>query len=407
MAEFETFRLSNGIRCVHRHVNHQVAHIALTIGSGTRDELADQHGVAHLVEHLMFKGTHKRSSYHINSLLENSGGELNAYTTKEETVIHATLLSGELRKGIDLLSDMAFNSTFSEVELGKERDVIIDEINSYKDSPAELIFDEFEERLFVDSPLGRNILGSKRNLQRATREQLISYVSGNYLTDRVVFSAASNMDHRKFRTLCEIYFGGINSNNSISQRATPSRISNFTLHKNKKTYQTHCLLGGYAYQLGDAKRLQLLFLINLLGGPFSTSRLNMQLREKHALTYSIEAGYVPYCDTGLYTIYFGCDSEKLERSLNLVERELKNMMDNQLTSLQLSRYKKQFQGQLTIASESNENVMLGVAKSLLSFDTFDSNDQIAQKINSITSMELLEVANEIFNDANRSLLVYK
>lgn len=407
MAEFEIFRLNNGIRCVHRHVNQEVAHIALTIGAGTRDELADQHGVAHLVEHLMFKGTGRRSSYHINSLLENSGGELNAYTTKEETVIHATLLSSELRKGVDLLSDMAFNSTFSDIELHKERDVIIDEINSYKDSPSELIFDEFEERLFVGSPLGRNILGTKRNLQRATREQLMSYVSGNYLTDRVVFSAASNLDHSKFRAICEMYFGEIQSNSSDVQRITPLNISNFTLHKSKKTYQTHCLLGGYAYDLSSPRRLHLLFLINLLGGPFSTSRLNMQLREKHALTYNIEAGYVPYSDAGLYTIYFGCDNEKLERSLQLVEKELKNIIDNQLTTLQLARYKKQFLGQLTIASESNESVMLGVAKSLLSFDTFDSNDQITQKINSITPPELLEVANEIFNETNRSLLVYK
>lgn len=407
MTEFDVFTLENGIKCVHKYVNQPVAHIALTIGAGTRDECVEQHGVAHLVEHLMFKGTRRRSAYHVNNLLENAGGELNAYTSKEETVIHATLLRSEVAKGVDLLSDMAFNSTFLPRDLAKEREVIIDEINSYKDSPSELIFDDFEEMLFANSALGRNILGNKRNLMRATQKQLIDYTSMNYSTDRIVFSCASRMTHKRFRQICDQYLGVIASNIKISNRTAPSRLNNFDLQKSKNTYQTHCVLGGYAYNLNDLKRLQLAFLTNILGGPLASSRLNAELREKYALTYNVEAGYVPYSDSGLFTIYFGCDKEKIERSIELTKRELNKMMNSKLTSLQLSRYKKQFIGQLTIASESTESLMLSIAKSVLTYGTFDGNSAIQEKINAITADELLDVANETFTDSNISMLIYK
>lgn len=413
-AEFETFTLPNGIRCVHRRpqgggVGASVAHIALTIGAGTRDEAADQHGVAHLVEHLMFKGTSRRSAYQVNSLLENSGGELNAFTTKEETVIHATLLRSELTKGVDLLSDMAFNSRFDSKELDKEREVIIDEINSYRDSPAELIFDEFEELLFAGSPLGRNILGSKRNLKRATREQLVDYVRGHYRPEQVVFSASAQMSHKRFREVCEKYLIHLPSLHSepLHRRNAPERQPKFEIVRHKNTYQTHCLIGGYGYNLNDDKRVLLAFLINVLGGPSSVSRLNMQLREKHALTYNVEAGYVPYCDSGLYSIYLGCDKDKLDRSVELVQAELRKLRDTKLTPVQLARAKKQFIGQLAISSENTENLMLGIAKSVLVYNAFDSTAEIAAKIGTITAGDLLEAANEIFIEDNQYTLIYQ
>ena len=386
-----------------------MAHIALTIGAGTRDEAADQHGVAHLVEHLMFKGTSRRSAYQVNSLLENSGGELNAFTTKEETVIHATLLRSELTKGVDLLSDMAFNSRFDSKELDKEREVIIDEINSYRDSPAELIFDEFEELLFAGSPLGRNILGSKRNLKRATREQLVDYVRGHYRPERVVFSASAQMSHKRFREVCEKYLIHLPSLHSepLHRRNAPERQPKFEIVRHKNTYQTHCLIGGYGYNLNDDKRVLLAFLINVLGGPSSVSRLNMQLREKHALTYNVEAGYVPYCDSGLYSIYLGCDKDKLDRSVELVQAELRKLRDTKLTPVQLARAKKQFIGQLAISSENTENLMLGIAKSLLVYNAFDSTAEIAAKIGTITAEDLLEAANEIFTEDNQYTLIYQ
>lgn len=386
-----------------------MAHIALTIGAGTRDEAADQHGVAHLVEHLMFKGTSRRSAYQVNSLLENSGGELNAFTTKEETVIHATLLRSELTKGVDLLSDMAFNSRFDSKELDKEREVIIDEINSYRDSPAELIFDEFEELLFAGSPLGRNILGSKRNLKRATREQLVDYVRGHYRPERVVFSASAQMSHKRFREVCEKYLIHLPSLHSepLHRRNAPERQPKFEIVRHKNTYQTHCLIGGYGYNLNDDKRVLLAFLINVLGGPSSVSRLNMQLREKHALTYNVEAGYVPYCDSGLYSIYLGCDKDKLDRSVELVQAELRKLRDTKLTPVQLTRAKKQFIGQLAISSENTENLMLGIAKSVLVYNAFDSTAEIAAKIGTITAGDLLEAANEIFTEDNQYTLIYQ
>lgn len=410
--EFETFMLDNGIRCVHRRCSsgQPVSHIALTIGAGTRDEAMDQHGVAHLVEHLMFKGTARRSAWQVNSLLENSGGELNAFTTKEETVLHATLLRSEFTKGVDLLSDMAFNSRFDSRELDKEREVIIDEINSYKDSPAELIFDEFEELLFAGSPLGRNILGSKRNLRRAKQEQLTDYVQSCYRPERVVFSASSSMSHRRFREVCERFLGVLSFSKgavSAAGRVAPARQPQFEIVRHKSTYQTHCVIGGYGYDLTEDKRVLLAFLINLLGGPSSVSRLNLQLREKHALTYNVEAGYVPYGDSGVYTIYLGCDRDKLEKSMELVRAELRNIRDTKLTGLQLARAKKQFIGQLTISSENAENLMLGIAKSVLVYNSFDSTAQIGARIGSISAEELLGAANEVFSEDNLYTLIYK
>lgn len=412
-AEFEIFTLSNGVRCVHRRPRGgragSVAHIALTIGAGTRDEAAEQHGVAHLVEHLMFKGTGRRSAYQVNSLLENSGGELNAFTTKEETVIHAALLRSEFFKGVDLLADMAFNSRFDSRELDKEREVIIDEINSYKDSPAELIFDEFEELLFAGSPLGRNILGSKRNLKRVTREQLVDYVQGNYRPGQVVFSASVQMSHKRFREVCEKYLGHLSFRDSDGTfaRKAPARQPVFEIMRHKNTYQTHCLIGGYGYDLNDEKRVLLAFLINVLGGPSSVSRLNMQLREKHALTYNVEAGYVPYSDSGVYTIYLGCDKDKLDRSMELVRAELRKLRETKLTPVQLARAKKQFIGQLAISSENTENLMLGIAKSVLVYNAFDCTAEIAAKIGAISSEELQAAAREIFSEENQYTLIYQ
>lgn len=413
-SEYFVFALPNGLRCVHRRIpgpkrgQVSVAHMALTIGAGTRDEQEEQHGVAHLVEHLIFKGTARRSAWQVNSLLENAGGELNAFTTKEETVIHATLLKSEFGKGIDLLSDMAFNSTFTPKEIDKEREVILDEINSYKDSPAELIYDEFEELLFEGSALGRNILGDKRTLKRVGRNQLLAFCQRNYQADRIVFSASSAMTHARFRNFCEQHLSFIPAASCGVTRHKPDEKSvKQELIKHKATYQAHCLMGSYAYDLYHSKRMNLAFLVNLLGGPASVSRLNMQLREKHALTYSVEAGYTPYADTGLFTIYFGCEKDKLERSQELVYAELKKLRETALTTAQLARAKKLFLGQLAIASEHPENLMLSIAKSLLVYDSFDSTAEIAAKISGITSQQLQDVAQEVFAEPRIHTLIYR
>lgn len=407
MTEYSNFTLPNGIRCVHRRVKSPVANIGITINAGTRDEGAEQHGVAHLVEHLLFKGTESRSAYHVNNRLESVGGELNAFTTKEETVVHATSLKQDYVRGVDLLADMIFRSIYPEKELEKEREVIIDEINSYKDSPSELIFDEFEELLFADTTLGRNILGSKRNLRKATRGQLVDYTGRTYNTDQMVFSSSANISHERFRAICEKYLGCIAPNTRDFERVAPTKQPIFRVERYKKTYQTHCLMGGYAYDLSSEKRILLAFLINILGGASSLSRLNMSLREKHALTYNVEASYTPYTDSGIYTIYFGCENQKAERSEELVRREIALLRDKELSPSQLARAKKQFVGQLVLAADNSENFMLSIAKSILIYNEFDSMETIAAKINSIQSGELLEVAKEIFTDDNIYTLIYR
>lgn len=407
MQEFSVITLSNGIRCVHRRVKSPVANIALTVNSGTRDESAEQHGVAHLVEHLLFKGTKRRTAYQINNRLESVGGELNAFTSKEETVIHASCLTADYTKGVDLLCDMMFNSNYAEREIEKEKEVIIDEINSYKDTPSELIFDDFEELLFAGSTLGRNILGTPRQLRKIGRDNLTDYVAQNYNTDQIVFSSSSSLTHTQFQQKCEKILGNILSNTHTPNRQKPEVQPRFAVERNKKTYQIHTVLGGNAYSLFDDKRIAFSLLINILGGQSSLSRLNQTLREKHALTYNVEASYTPYSDSGIWAIYFGCEADKHTQSHDLVMKEIELLRQIPLTDSQLRKAKRQFIGQLAISSDNNENFIMGIAKSLLVFNSFDTNEVITAKINSITSEELSIVANEIFTESNINSLIYK
>lgn len=407
MQEFSVITLSNGIRCVHRRVKSPVANIALTVNSGTRDESSEQHGVAHLVEHLLFKGTARRTAYQINNRLESVGGELNAFTSKEETVIHASCLTTDYTKGVDLLCDMMFNSNYAEREIEKEKEVIIDEINSYKDTPSELIFDDFEELLFAGSTLGRNILGTPRQLKKIERSNLTDYVAQNYNTDQIVFSSSSSLTHTQFQQKCEKILGNIPSNTHIPNRQKPEAQPHFAVERNKKTYQIHTVLGGNAYSLFDDKRIAFSLLINILGGQSSLSRLNQTLREKHALTYNVEASYTPYSDSGIWAIYFGCEADKHAQSHDLVMKEIEILRQTPLSDSQLRKAKRQFIGQLAISSDNNENFIMGIAKSLLVFNSFDTNEVITAKINSITSEELSIVANEIFTESNINSLIYK
>lgn len=407
MQEFSTITLNNGIRCVHRRVKSPVANIALTVNSGTRDESTEQHGVAHLVEHLLFKGTARRTAYQINNRLESVGGELNAFTSKEETVIHASCLTADYTKGVDLLSDMMFNSTFAQREIEKEKEVIIDEINSYKDTPSELIFDDFEELLFADSTLGRNILGTPKQLRKIERHNLTDYTRKNYNTDHIVFSSSSSLTHSQFEKKCLKILDNIPSNLRTATRQEPTIRPTFDVERNKKTHQIHTILGGNAYSLYENRRIVFSLLINILGGQSSLSRLNQTLREKHALTYNVEASYTPYSDSGIWAIYFGCESDKHRQSHDLVMHEIETMRTTPLNPTQLQRAKRQLIGQLAISSDNNENFIMGIAKSLLVFNSFDTNAEITAKINSITSEELLAVANETFRPENINKLIYK
>lgn len=407
MKNFTIITLNNGIRCVHQRTKSPVAYLAITINSGTRDELKKEHGVAHLVEHLMFKGTKRRSAYQVNSRLESLGGEMNAYTTKEETVVHATCLKNDYRKGVDLLTDMVFNSTFSEAEIIKEKEVIIDEINSYKDSPAELIFDHFEELLFENSALGRNILGNKQVLRSIKQKNIIDFIKRTYNTNQIILSSSANISAEKFTKICNDILGDIPANTRDFNRITTTKQPQFTIEKNKNTHQIHTIIGGYAYSINDPRRIALSLLINILGGPSSLSILNQTLREKRALTYSVEASYTPYLSEGLYIIYFGCESAKHEQAMDLITSEIDKLKDNLLTVNKLSQYKKQFIGQMTLAADNSESMMLSIAKSILTFGEFETIEALAKKISEITPQDISEVANEIFANDNQYKLMYK
>lgn len=403
--EFYTYTLPNGIRCIHKRVKSAVAYCAMTINTGSRDELDSEYGMAHFTEHTLFKGTERRKAYHINCRLENLGGELNAFTTKEETVVHATTLKGDFPKAAELISDILFRSTFPQHEVEKEREIVIDEINSYKDSPSERIYDDFEDMLFSGSALGHNILGRKNSVNRFGSDNIKAFVGRTYNTDQMVFSSIGNFSPKSFERIVNRYFADIKASARSFGRVAPTELASFDKTLNRSTHQAHCMLGSRAYSISDPKRTTLSLLINILGGPSANSLLNTSIREKNGLSYNIEAGYTPFSDSGIAAIYFGTDKDKTERCIELVQKQLQAIKDNSLTARQLSMAKKQFIGQLSISMEGNEGYMLGAGKSFLVYNAVDSLDVIYKKILSISREEIREVANEIFSDT--STLIYK
>lgn len=384
-----------------------MAYCGLTINAGSRDELEDEHGLAHFLEHLLFKGTKKRKAYHINNRLESVGGELNAFTGKEETVIHATVLSADFSKTVELIADVCFNSIFPEAELKKEKEVIADEINSYKDSPAESIFDDFEELIFAGSPLGRNILGDNKTLKRFKSEHLHRFISRNYSPDRMVLSSVGRMSFKRVIYLAEKYFSEYRSKVNGQHRLTPPPYQAFKKVQSKGTHQTHCIIGNRSFNITDDRYTALVLLTNLLGGPLSNSRLNTRLRERLGLAYSVEASCTPYCDTGLFNIYFGTGKASLDSCINATMEELRKLGSEKLNSLQLQKAKKQLVGQLTIANESGEQLMLSMGKSLLSLGHIDTPEESLVKIENVSADAIMEIANELFAPETLSILAFQ
>jgi predicted Zn-dependent peptidase len=405
--EFESITLQNGIRIVHSRTASHVAYCSMMINVGTRDEMDMEHGIAHFIEHVIFKGTKRRKAYHIMSRLEDVGGELNAYTTKEETVVHATFLKEDYHRAVELLFDILFRSTFPEKELKKEKEVVLDEINSYKDSPSELIFDDFEELVYPDHPFGRNILGTKKHLKRFTRNDIINFMERNYNTDQMVFCSMGNIPFKRVIRLAERYFGSIPSNFRKNTRIPIVDSPPIYKEVGKSTYQKHCMVGCRAYDLKHPKRIGMYLLNNILGGPGQNSRLNLALRERSGYAYNVESSYSPYSDTGLFSIYFGTDKANFQKSLDLLYYELNSIRTVKLGVQQLGKAKRQLMGQLAIALENSESLMLNVARSYMFFNTFDGLDDVYSKIESISAMELMDIANEILVPENLSTLIYK
>jgi predicted Zn-dependent peptidase len=406
--KFLRHTLNNGIRLVHQPIESPVAHCGIIINSGSRDEGEKQHGMAHLIEHLIFKGTHKRKAHHILSCMEDVGGEINAFTTKEETCIYTTFFNNYYQRAFELIGDIIFHSTFPVKEIKKEKEVIFDEINSYKDSPVEQIYDDFEEQIFYPNSIGRNILGTENSLNGIERNQLLDFYNTTYCTNEMVVSSAGMVPFKRVVNYFEKHFSEIPSRNRIKQRTVFNRNQYTSTKKEeiKKTHQSHCILGNLAYSNREEKRFILHLLNNILGGPGMNSRLNMTLREKKGLAYNIESNYNTYSDIGLLHIYFGTDKADLNNCIKTIVREIKKLNTTRLGTLQLSRAKRQLIGQIAIASENFENQMLSNGRSILLFDNIDSLDTITQKINNITAEQLLEVSNDILNIDNLSSLIY-
>ena len=404
--EIFQFALPNGIRCVHRRVKSAVAYCGLMVNAGSRDEKPEEYGLAHFIEHALFKGTQKRKAYHINNRLENLGGELNAYTTKEETVVHATTLKGDFSKAAELISDLVFHSTFPPKEIEREKEIIYDEINSYKDSPSERIFDDYEDLLSRGSELGHNILGNKKAIKRSAAPEIRAFLDRTYNTDQMVFSAVGNFSERRFREVCERYLAPVQENRRRFTRCPALSAQAFHSVQHKNTHQAHCLLGTRAYDHRNPNRIALSLLVNMLGGPSANSILNVAIREKNGLSYNIEAGYVPFGDTGIATVYFGTERENVDKCMELIRTELKKIVSGGITPRQLSVARKQFLGQLYISGENNEGNMLSMAKSSLVYGRAETTERIVPKIETLTVADLTEVAAEIFG-GELSVLVYQ
>ena len=405
--EYLTYTFPNGIRLIHQGSDSPVGHLGIILNTGSRDELPDEHGIAHFIEHCIFKGTRNRKAFHILSRMEDVGGELNAYTTKEETALYVTFLANYYERAAELLSDILFSSVFPEKELKLEKEVVVEEINSYNDSPSELIFDEFDELIFDGHPIARNILGTFESVRSFGRANIFRFIERNYDTDQMVISSVGNIPIKKLIVLAEKYFG---KSSPRLRDHTRNKFNNYLPGNRevaKDTFQTHCMIGNIAYDSADPKRIVMILLNNLLGGQGMNSRLNLALRERKGLAYNVESSYTSYSDTGLFNVYFGTDNENFEKALQIVYKEFGNLRNTQLGSLQLTRAKKQLIGQLAIATENREDLMLTIGKSYLFYNRVDPMKIVFEKIEAITSEQIIEVANEILDPACMSRLVYR
>lgn len=399
-------KLDNGLRLVHMRDRSPVAYCGFAINVGTRDELPEESGMAHFVEHLLFKGTEKRKAYHIVNRLDAVGGELNAYTTKEETYVYATALTTHFDRAMELCADVVFHSTFPQKEMDKEVDVVIDEIQSYKDSPAELIYDDFEDMVFSGSPMGRNILGEKRALKRYKSADVRRFVERNYTTDRILFFSIGNIDFKRVERLAEKYLKDIPATHIQTERVAPSAYIPQRQFVKKSTCQSHVMIGVRAFDLSDERRLAFGLVNNILGGPGMNSRLNLLLREKNGMAYNVESVYSPYSDTGIFSIYFGTDEKNRERCTSLVMEELKRLQTELINPQKLAQLKRQWMGQLTIMQENRENYVLSLARSFLYFDKVETLSQVSEQLSAITAEQLRDLSAQLFRDDRLSMLVY-
>jgi len=403
---YNTHILANGLRIIHAPNQSAVAYCGFAVDAGTRDEAGHEQGMAHFVEHLLFKGTQKRHAWHILNRMENVGGDLNAYTNKEETVVYSAFMVEHFPRAVELLADIVFHSTFPQHEIDKEVEVIIDEIQSYEDSPSELIFDDFEELLFPDHPLGRNILGNPDLLHQFRSEDALRFTSQYYRPQNMIFFVQGNVDFRRVIRLLEKTTGHLSSNAEAFSRKRPDVYVPRTLTLHRDTHQAHVMIGSRGYDAHNEKRTALYLLNNILGGPGMNSRLNVSLRERRGLVYNVEANLTSYTDTGVFCIYFGTEHHHVERCVNLVKKELKRLCDKPLSAAQLTAAKKQIIGQIGVARDNAESTALGMAKTFLHYGKMDDPQELFRRIEDLNAKELWEVSNEMFAEDYLSTLIY-
>lgn len=399
--------LPNGLRIVCRPSLSNIAYCGFAVDAGTRDEAENEQGMAHFVEHLIFKGTRKRKAWHILNRMEAVGGDLNAYTNKEEMVVYSAFLSEDMPRAVELLTDIVFNSIFPQREIERETEVIIDEIQSYEDNPAELIFDDFEDMVFRGHPLGRNILGRPELLRQFRTSDVLAFTKRLYHPSNMVFFYQGKVDFKKLVRLLEKLTADIPAGEVKDQRTPPPLYIPEHLVISKDTHQAHVMLGSRGYDAYNDKRTTLYLLNNILGGPGMNSRLNVALRERRGLVYNVESNLTSYTDTGVFCIYFGTDPEDVDTCLKLTYKELKRMRDVKMTSSQLEAAKKQLIGQICVASDNFENNALSMAKTFLHYNKFENLPELCERIGTLTAESVLEVANEMFAEEYLSVLIYK
>lgn len=403
---YQYYELKNGIRLVHRQQRGSVAHLGVIIHAGSRDEESDQQGLAHFIEHLIFKGTKKRSNYQVLSRLENVGADLNAFTTKEDTSIYASIESKYYQRAAELLADIVFHSVFPEKEIEKEKAVVMDEISSYKDNPAEWIHDEFDELVFKDHPMGRNILGTKEKLKRYTRNDVLRFLDANYLPSRVVLTSVANFPLSKAIGIAEKYFSDVVAERSPMSRQPFSDYIPANVTRKYSRHQAHVVIGNVACNAHDVRRFSMALLNNILGGPAMNSRLNIALRERNGIAYNLESNYQPFSDTGLFSIYCGTDEDLMPRAMELIHKELHKFRNVSLTTIGLHTAQRQLKGQLAISLESHQNEMLAMGKNLLVYGKIDPVEEIYRQIDAISAKNLIDMANEVFDPTCLSTLIF-
>ena len=457
--KYNTYTLDNGLRIIHLPSDSQVVYCGYQINAGTRNEEPGEEGLAHFCEHVTFKGTERRKAWHILNCLESVGGDLNAYTNKEGTVYYSAILKEHIARAVDLLSDIVFHSVYPQAEIDKEVEVICDEIESYNDSPAELIYDEFENILFKGSPLGHNILGTAEQVRAFKTEDALRFTRKLYRPDNAIFFAYGDIDFKKLVKLIqkalgecpkgrelacsadcksaetpteeriaeetptkeriaeetptgetpteEMEAGDANHKVQNSKFNVQSKVAGQTIVMLKNTHQAHVMIGTQAYDVNDDRRMPLYLLNNMLGGPGMNAKLNLALREHNGLVYTVESTMVAYGDTGTWSIYFGCDEHDVKRCLRLVRKELDKFMQKPLSDAQLKAAKKQIKGQIGVACDNRENFALDFGKSFLHYGWEKNVDRLYEQVDEITAAQIQAVAQELFDKDRLTTLIFK